>query len=103
MARRRKQPGKRPKPKSETTPADASAPDSDSTTADSTGKILPGMSEQQIRAAGLAIDVPFESGEPQPERLQYADLGKTWTPPEGWPPEPVVADAGGGVEEDTSS
>lgn len=45
------------------------------------------MNESQIRDAGLAIDVPFETaGEPE-ERLRYADLGKTWTPPEGWPPE----------------
>jgi hypothetical protein len=45
------------------------------------------MTEREIRDAGLAIDVPFESGEPQPERLKYADLGQTWTPPDGWPPE----------------
>jgi hypothetical protein len=45
------------------------------------------MTEQEIREAGLAVDVPFESGEPQPERLRYASLGMTWKPPEGWPPE----------------
>jgi hypothetical protein len=34
------------------------------------------MNEREIREAGLAIDVPFEtSGEP--ERLRYANLGKT--------------------------
>ena len=37
--------------------------------------IRPAMSEQEIRDAGLAVDVPFESGVAQPERLKYADLG----------------------------
>lgn len=45
------------------------------------------MTEAEIRDAGLAVDVPFESGQPQPDRLKYADLGKTWTPPADWPPE----------------
>lgn len=58
----------------------------DSTTSVSSGKIQPAMTETQIRDAGLAIDVPFESGQPQPERLSYADLGMPWTPPAGWPP-----------------
>ena len=31
------------------------------------------MSEQQIRDAGLAIDVPFESGMANPQRLRYDD------------------------------
>ena len=38
--------------------------------------ITDGMSESEIRAAGLAVDVPFESGEAKPERLSYADLGE---------------------------
>lgn len=52
-----------------------------------TTSITPGMSEQEIRDAGLAVDVPFESGDPKPERLRYADLGMKWTPPAGWPPD----------------
>jgi hypothetical protein len=69
-------------------------------TTDATATVHPGMSEQEIRDAGLAVDVPYESGSPEPERLRYADLGMTWTPPEGWPPEdpaaaqPPVADGG---------
>ena len=38
--------------------------------------ITDAMSEAEIRAAGLAIDVPWESGEAKPERLSYADLGE---------------------------
>ena len=51
-------------------------------------EIRPGMNEDEIRAAGLAIEVPYESGEAKPQRLQYADLGpeKRWTPPEGFDP-----------------
>jgi hypothetical protein len=51
-------------------------------------KVMPAMTEQEIRDAGLMIDVPYETtGEP--ERLKYANLGpeKKWTPPPGWPPE----------------
>jgi hypothetical protein len=65
------------------TPDEAAADGGDA----SSGAVQPGMSETQIRDAGLAIDVPFESGEPAPQRFKYADLGKPWTPPEGWPPE----------------
>lgn len=40
--------------------------------------ILPAMSEQEIRDAGLAVDVPFETTG-TPERLRYANLGKPAT------------------------
>ena len=55
-----------------------------------TAVITDGMSEAEIRAAGLAVDVPYESGEAKPERLSYADLGegKRFT---GKVPEPGVA------------
>ena len=51
-----------------------------------TAPIRPEMSEVEIRAAGLAVDVPYESGDPNPKRLRYADLGpeKKWVPPPGW-------------------
>lgn len=68
----------------EQTPDDETAetkPSGDSAT------IKPAMNESEIRQAGLAIDVPYESGQSEPERLTYADLGQTWTPPDGWPPE----------------
>lgn len=44
------------------------------------------MNETEIRAAGLTVDVPHETGTGK-DRLKYADLGsgKKWTPPEGWP------------------
>jgi hypothetical protein len=83
-------------PEPEPEPDDTSAvkPDDSSATpgkpgasSAATGKIMPGMTEQEIRDAGLAIDVPYESGQPEPERLRYADLGMPWTPPDGWPPE----------------
>lgn len=42
-----------------------------------------GMSERQIRAAGLRIDLPFEA--PLPRDITYKDTGQqTWTPPPGW-------------------
>jgi hypothetical protein len=42
-----------------------------------------GMNEQQIRDAGLRIDVPYEA--PMPVALKYKDTGqKAWTPPPGW-------------------
>lgn len=96
MARPRRRGRHRPPGKDAPAKKDAPASDADSTAAGAAGKIKPGMSEQQIRDAGLAIDVPFESGESAPERLQYADLGKTWTPPDGWPPEIGTADSGEG-------
>jgi hypothetical protein len=41
------------------------------------------MTEQQIRNAGLRIDVPFEAT--MPVDLKYKDTGqKVWTPPPGW-------------------
>jgi hypothetical protein len=73
-----------------TDPAKGDAVEPDPTTAgqtaDSVSGIRPAMSEQEIRDAGIAIDVPFESGEPNPQRLRYANLGKQWTPPEDWTP-----------------
>lgn len=46
-----------------------------------------GMSAQQIRDAGLAIDLPYEVPDAQPERLRYApatDGREEWVPPEGF-------------------
>lgn len=41
------------------------------------------MHEQDLRNAGMTIDVPFES--PNPAMLKYADKGQqTWTPPPGF-------------------
>jgi hypothetical protein len=41
------------------------------------------MNEQQIRDAGLRIDLPVES--PSPVLLHYEATGQqTWTPPPGW-------------------
>lgn len=61
-------------------PRDTPTADSQTGNAASTkpdaSSLKPGMTETEIRQAGLAIDVPFESGEPKPERLKYADLGK---------------------------
>jgi hypothetical protein len=37
--------------------------------------IKPGMNEAEIRDAGLAVDVPFETGDGS-QRLRYADLGE---------------------------
>lgn len=66
---------------------DTAGPESQDGPPPTGGAIKPAMTEAEIRAAGLAVDVPFESGEPQPDRLRYADLGKKWTPPPGWPPD----------------
>lgn len=57
----------RPPEKPDTTPDTP-----DTTTGE---QIKPAMSEQEIRDAGLAVDVPFESGSANPERLTYGDLG----------------------------
>jgi hypothetical protein len=58
-----------------------------------------GMNEQQIRDAGLRIDLPFD--DPLPAPLKYKDTGQqTWTPPpgfrQGMPPidEKLAADLG---------
>lgn len=37
--------------------------------------VKPGMSLQEIKDAGLQVDLPFESGSADPQPLQYADLG----------------------------
>jgi hypothetical protein len=70
------------------------SPDADGT--DDSG----GMTEQQIRDAGLRIDLPFD--DPMPVALRYSDEGsaQAWTPPPGWrqglPPidEQLAADLG---------
>ena len=41
---------------------------------EATGKVQDAMSEEEIRQAGLTIDVPFESGEARPSRLRYAEF-----------------------------
>jgi hypothetical protein len=78
-------------------PADANA-----------GDDLPpeGMSEQQIRDAGGAIDLPYVI--PEPAGLKYKDTGQqVWTPPPGWrkglPPLPGQEEEGpeGGGSADT--
>jgi hypothetical protein len=58
-----------------------------------------GMTEQQIRDAGLRIDVPYD--DPLPVALKYKDAGQqAWTPPpgfrQGMPPidEKLAADLG---------
>lgn len=50
--------------------------------------IKPGMTLDQIKAAGIQVDLPMEGSSGDPEPLRYADLGpaKRWTPPPGWPP-----------------
>ena len=82
--------------------SDADLPDAD--TPDEMADTVPdlpagGMSEQQIRDAGLRIDLPYD--DPLPSALQYQDAGQqTWTPPSGWrqgmPPidEQLAADLG---------
>jgi hypothetical protein len=71
---------------------DLPQPDGDATnvpqappSAQADGQDLPsgGMTEEQIRDAGLRIDVPFES--PLPADLKYKDTGQqVWTPPPGF-------------------
>lgn len=43
-----------------------------------------GMTETQIRDAGMRIDVPFEAGSPAPLRYRKGAGKQTWTPPPGW-------------------
>lgn len=43
-----------------------------------------GMSEEQIRASGAQIDVPFETPDPGGKPLAYGEgEAETWTPPAG--------------------
>ena len=82
--------------------ADAdTTPDGDTTPDDRPAPDLPpgGMTEQQIRDAGLRIDVPYD--DPLPVALKYKDTGQqAWTPPpgfrQGMPPidEKLAADLG---------
>lgn len=65
-----------------------------------------GMTEGEIRAAGLAIDVPYEA--PMPKRLEYEDTGQqAWTPPPGFrqglPPLEGEEEAEGGSPGETES
>lgn len=87
MARSRRPPNEPDPPAKPDAPAGGGEQPTETQPSKGNGNVRPGMSEQEIRDAGLAIDVPFESGEPQPERLRYADLGMSWTPPDNWPPE----------------
>ena len=100
--------------------SDADLPDAD--TPDELADSVPdlpdgGMNEQQIRDAGLRIDLPYD--DPLPVSLKYKDTGQqTWTPPpgfrQGMPPidEKLAANLGvprdlgqaqGGTESDGSS
>jgi hypothetical protein len=55
------------------------------------------MTEQQIRDAGVRIDLPFEI--PDPADISYEDTGqKEWVPPEGWDPGPPLAGFDEGAE-----
>lgn len=67
-------------------------------------EVRDGMSELEIRDAGVMIDLPYESPSGSPEPMQYEDLGdeKSWSPPEGFtlagvPYDEVVAGIGGGA------
>ena len=64
------------------TGSDRSAPEGEDEL-DPASEIKPGMSERQIRDAGLAIDVPFESGMAEPQRLKYGDIGDEYAYGEG--------------------
>jgi hypothetical protein len=62
------------------------------------------MSTEELKAAGIPIDVPWESPAGSAAPLQYGDLGpeKAWTPPEGFtiagvPFADVLAGVGGGA------
>ena len=62
---------------------------------DPSSEIKPGMSEAEIRDAGLAIDVPYESGMAQPQRLKYgeeADFGPLPEYPKGGETEGIEPD-----------
>jgi len=60
------------------------------------------MNEQQIRDAGLAIDVPFEA--PMPVALKYKDTGQqVWTPPPGWQDQVAGGESQEGAEGGGSS
>lgn len=55
--------------------------------------IKPSMTEQEIKGAGVAVDVPFETATPNPEEIQYASgiAKEPFELPEGWPAEPGEA------------
>ena len=82
-------------------PPDANTPEPPPSEQDAAPVDLPqgGMTEQQIRDAGLRIDVPYD--DPLPVALKYQDTGQqAWTPPpgfrQGMPPidEKLAADLG---------
>jgi hypothetical protein len=60
------------------------------------GELESNMTEQEIRDAGMQIDLPFESA--GPEWLTYSDTGQqAWVPPSDWragmpPIDPLVAE-----------
>jgi hypothetical protein len=60
------------------------------------------MTEEEIRAAGLMIDLPFDTGDGT-SPVSYADLGpdKKWTPPAGWPEDFVNREVEADQEEQT--
>jgi hypothetical protein len=60
--------------------ADSSDDDSDDPDALPSG----GMTETQIRDAGMRIDVPFEAGLPVALKYRTGAGKQTWTPPSGW-------------------
>lgn len=62
-------------PKDEPTPeADKPEKQADAPTPPDPSKIKDtGMSEEEIRDAGLQIDVPFEAGHAEPKALRYAE------------------------------
>lgn len=77
----------------------------DTTAGPTVDQVGDGMTEQEIRDAGLKIDLPYESPPGDAAPLQYADDlpdEKGWTPPDGFtiagvPFDEVVAGIGGGA------
>lgn len=68
------------------------ADDAGAGTAAETPEVRPAMSAAEIAAAGLAVDLPFESGSSDPFPLVYGDAEdmesrgvEAWVPPPGWP------------------
>jgi hypothetical protein len=70
------------KPPTPPTPPAPDAPPAPDEAEGETKKVQPVMTLEELRAAGILIDVPFESGSSKPARLKYADLpGKEYTGP----------------------
>jgi hypothetical protein len=70
-----------PTPTPEPTPEPTPAPEApERPTGDEAG-----MTEQEIRDAGLTIDVPYETGPGASGPIRYADdAGEEWVPEPGW-------------------